>query len=257
MPNRHTDQSIDLHGGRLRVPRSRGALSGVVLVLLGAWGVLVPLIGPYVNFGYTPNKAWHLSAGRFWLEVLPGAAAFVGGLLLLLAADRISTVIGAWLAVAGGAWFVVGPTLRSLLHLGAIGGPIHKTTLGSTMETLLLFTGIGFLILLFGALAVGRLSVVSVRDVRAAQRRAYEAEAEPSQRTQTEPSGEEYATAAPANGPRPENATQPADAVATPSNTNGGVPLDQAPNAAPASGPAGAPGDPGTDELSRRDRAGT
>ena len=67
--------------------------------------------------------------------------------------------------------FVVGPTLDRLLHLGAIGVPIHKTTLGPTLETLLLFTGIGALILFLGALAVGRLGVVSVRDVKAAQRR--------------------------------------------------------------------------------------
>jgi hypothetical protein len=178
MPRNHKNDSPDLHGGRLRVPRSRGAFSGVLLVLLGGWGVLVPFIGPYLDFGYAPDKAWHLSAGRFWLEVLPGAAAFVGGLLLLIAADRIITVIGAWLAVAGGGWFVVGPTLRSLLHLGAIGVPIHKTTLGSTMETLLLFTGIGALILFLGALALGRLSVVSVRDVRAAQRRAQTGDAD-------------------------------------------------------------------------------
>ena len=96
---------------------------------------------------------------------------FVGGLLLLVAANRLVTSVGVWLAVAGGARFVVGPTLDRLLHLGAIGVPIHKTTLGSTLETLLQFTGLGALILFLGALAVGRLGVVSVRDVRAAQRR--------------------------------------------------------------------------------------
>jgi hypothetical protein len=32
--------------GILRVPRSRGVLSGLLLVLLGAWGALVPFVGP-------------------------------------------------------------------------------------------------------------------------------------------------------------------------------------------------------------------
>ena len=30
----------------LQVPRTRGAGSGVLLVLLGAWGSLIPLAGP-------------------------------------------------------------------------------------------------------------------------------------------------------------------------------------------------------------------
>ncbi len=161
----------DLHGGRMRVPRSRGAFSGGILIVLGAWGALIPLVGPYVDFGFTPDKAFHLDKGRFWLEILPGAATVLGGLLLLVAANRLVTSFGGWLAVAGGAWFLVGPTLDPLLHLGKVGTPIHTSTLGSTLERLLLFTGIGSLILFFGTLAVGRLGVVSVRDVRSAQRR--------------------------------------------------------------------------------------
>ena len=161
----------DLHGGRMRVPRSRGALSGALLIVLGIWGALIPLVGPYVNFGYTPNSGFDLTHARFWLELLPGVATAVGGLLLLVAANRLVTSFGAWLAVAGGAWFVVGPTLDRLLHLGTIGAPIRTSRLGSALATLLLFTGIGALILFLGALAVGRLAVVSVRDVRAAQRR--------------------------------------------------------------------------------------
>jgi hypothetical protein len=41
-----------------RVPRTRGALSGVLLVLLGAWGALVPFIGPYFQLAYTPGNVW-------------------------------------------------------------------------------------------------------------------------------------------------------------------------------------------------------
>src|SRR4029450_4119930 len=44
--------------GVLGGPRSRGALSGVVLVFLGAWGALIPFIGPYFQFAYTPGTVW-------------------------------------------------------------------------------------------------------------------------------------------------------------------------------------------------------
>src|SRR5260221_13832065 len=69
--------------GMLRVPRSRGAMSGVLLVLLGIWGGLIPLVGPYVNYAYTPNHAWRITSGRIWLEILPAAGALLGGLIPL------------------------------------------------------------------------------------------------------------------------------------------------------------------------------
>ena len=65
--------------GMLRVPRSRGALSGVLLVLLGAWGALVPFIGPYFHFAYTPDSGWTYTQGRLWLEILPGPARSSAG----------------------------------------------------------------------------------------------------------------------------------------------------------------------------------
>ena len=33
----------------LQVPRSRGAICGLLLVLLGVWGALIPLVGPYFH----------------------------------------------------------------------------------------------------------------------------------------------------------------------------------------------------------------
>ena len=89
--------------GLLRVPRSRGALSGVVLVVLGACGALIPFIGPWV---YTP--------ARLWLEIVPGVAAAAGGLILLGSANRAFAAFGAWLAALAGVWFIIGPTLGGL-----------------------------------------------------------------------------------------------------------------------------------------------
>ena len=59
----------------LQMRRSRGALSGVLLMLLGLWGALIPFVGPYFRYAYTPDTAWTYNTGRLWLEVLPGAAA--------------------------------------------------------------------------------------------------------------------------------------------------------------------------------------
>ena len=74
----------------LQMRRSRGAASGFLLVLLGLWGALIPFIGPYFHFAYTPDSAWTYSTARLWLEILPGAAVFLGGLLLMIATAATS-----------------------------------------------------------------------------------------------------------------------------------------------------------------------
>jgi len=58
----------------MRVPRTRGAGSGLMLILLGAWGALIPFVGPYFHFAYTPDAAWTWTWGRFFLEIVPGVA---------------------------------------------------------------------------------------------------------------------------------------------------------------------------------------
>jgi hypothetical protein len=148
-------------------------MSGVLLVIAGAWAALVPFIGPYFNLAYTPapNEAWYWTAARGWLEVLPGAAAFLGGLLLIVSASRVVTIFGGWLAAAGGAWLVVGPSLADPLNLN-LGVPDPASSTGvQALAELLFFYAIGGAILLLAGLALGRLSVRSLRDVQAAQRR--------------------------------------------------------------------------------------
>src|SRR6266536_1351377 len=53
-----SDRGVRL--SRMRVPWTRGATSGALLVILGAWAAIVPFIGPYLNFAYTPatNTTW-------------------------------------------------------------------------------------------------------------------------------------------------------------------------------------------------------
>ena len=167
-------QSIVTAGSRFRVARTRGALSGVLLVVLGAWAALVPFIGPYFDFAYTPatNQAWMWTAERGYMEVAPGAAAFVGGLILLFSTSRVMAIFGAWLGVAGGAWLIVGPQLAAYLNVD-LGQPDPASDLGvRTLESLFFFYAIGAAILFVASFALGRMSTHSVRDVRAAERRA-------------------------------------------------------------------------------------
>jgi MFS family permease len=155
----------------MRVVRSRGALSGFLLLLLGLWGALIPFVGPYFHYAYTPDSAWSWTAGRFWLELLPGIAAAVAGLMLMVTANRSVGVFAGWLASLAGAWFLVGPVLGRLWNgaEGAAGSPVGGTA-RQVWEQIGFFSGLGAVILFLGALALGRFTVTSIRDIRAAER---------------------------------------------------------------------------------------
>lgn len=157
--------------GMLRVRRSRGVLSGLLLVLLGIWGAIIPFIGPYFHYAYTPDKTWTYTTGRLWLDILPGAAAFLGGLIVLASSYRPTAHFGAWLAALSGAWFVlgglVGPTWIGMRMVP--GAPVGDAT-HRTLEQIGFYTGLGVLIVLLAAMAIGRFSVISVRDARRAER---------------------------------------------------------------------------------------
>jgi len=153
-------------GGTMYVTRSRGMLSGLLLVLLGIWGAIIPFVGPYFSYAYTPDRAWAWTWGRFWLAVLPGAAAIVGGLLLIGTTHRAVGVFAGWLASAAGAWFVVGPILSQLWggSTGSAGVPVGGTT-RQVLEQIGFFSGLGVVILFLAAQALGRFTVRSVRDI--------------------------------------------------------------------------------------------
>lgn len=159
----------------LVVPRTRGVASGLLLVLLGAWGALIPLVGPYFHYAYTPDVAWTFTTGRVWLEIVPGVATFLGGIILLASASRPMAMAGAWLAALGGAWFAVGTVLSPLwpaTRTLAAGSPVGHTTLIRQLEHLGFFTGLGVAIVFVAALALGRLTVVGIRDAALTDRRS-------------------------------------------------------------------------------------
>ncbi len=140
-----------------RLPRTTGALSGLLVILLGIWGALIPFVGPYFHYAFGSFQTWHYTSERLWLCIVPGAVAVIGGLMLLRSSHRSSGLLGGWLAVAAGAWFAVGPTLSLLWHHAGdpIGAPMGGHT-RQALEWLGYFTGLGVAIAALAAFAMGR-----------------------------------------------------------------------------------------------------
>jgi len=149
--------------GMLQMRRSRGAASGFLLVLLGLWGALIPFIGPYFHYAFTPDTAWTYSTARLWLEILPGAAVFLGGILLMIATGRHVALFGAVLAAAAGAWFTLGTILSPLWnnHVTLGGSPASSTQFMRIMEQLGFFSALGLVIMFVAAAAFGRIMSVA------------------------------------------------------------------------------------------------
>lgn len=153
--------------GMLKTPRSRGLLNGLLLMLLALWGGFIPFVGPYFDFGFGSGDAWVYNSDRLVLSILPAIAVFVGGLFLLVSANRPVAVLGSWLAALGGLWFVVGTTIAPLWNAGAgkpLGGQARQIA-----EQLSFFQGLGAVIILLAGVALGRFLVVGVREARRAE----------------------------------------------------------------------------------------
>jgi hypothetical protein len=143
--------------GPMRLPRTTGALSGVLIIILGAWGALIPFIGPYFHYAFGSYAHWHYTANRLWLDILPGVVAVIGGFMLLRSAHRSSGVIGGWMAIAAGVWFAIGPTVSLWWH--AAGNPIGAPVGGHIrqgLELLGFFYLLGVAITALAAFATGR-----------------------------------------------------------------------------------------------------
>jgi hypothetical protein len=141
----------------MRLPRTTGAVSGISVMILGAWGALIPLVGPWFHYAFGNYQAWHVTSNRIWLDIIPGAVAFIGGWMLLTSSHRTSGLFGGWLAVLAGAWFAIGPAVSLLWHKA--GNPIGAPTGGhirQAIEWLGYFTGLGALIVGLAAFAMGR-----------------------------------------------------------------------------------------------------
>ena len=154
------------NGSALAMQRSRGATSGFLLVLLGIWGAIIPFVGPYFGYAFGVTTPWFFTYDRLWLSVLPGIAVFLGGLILGPSANRASGGLGAWLALIGGIWFIVGPVVSQLFSVGGglaapIGTPAGPQVL-QVLEQLGYFYGLGALVTALAGIALGRMMTRSV-----------------------------------------------------------------------------------------------
>ncbi|MGW5054048.1 hypothetical protein [Actinokineospora sp. NPDC004072] len=160
-----------------RVPRRRGAVNGVLLVLLGLWGALIPLIGPYLGMSYGTDQPWQFTAARLLLNFLPGLLVVLGGLGLIASARSAGGVLWGWLAALGGAWFVLGQTVSSMWNGGAPAGgrPIGDSPVTRAAIELVYHLGLGTLIVFLASVALGRFTAGTGRVVANVpeQHRAY------------------------------------------------------------------------------------
>jgi len=123
----------------------------VLLMALGAWVFLAPLIGPYFSFGFDTSTRWRFSQAHWTLSLAPGIAIFCAGLLM----TRRSRAIG-WLAglvaVVAGVWLVIGPTLHPTWSSSGF-APLPGTDGKTAARWIADFYGAGALAIYLGAQA--------------------------------------------------------------------------------------------------------
>lgn len=123
-------------------------IAGVFLVLLGAFGLIIPFVGPLFDFGMGPEPAWVITMSRIVRHVIPGVAVILGGLMLFARASR---GVGITLAILGGTWLTVAPVVLGRM---AEAPPAFIDVL----RPLAYHYGTGLLITALAAFALGRMS---------------------------------------------------------------------------------------------------
>jgi len=112
------------------------ATLGVLTILFGAWGGIIPFVGPLFGFSADGSASWSWDLPHALLWVVPGAVAVLMGFLMLAQAPAVSAGIvsgGPWLVgfitVLCGAWFVMGPIVWPVLEAAGVpfhsAGPLH------------------------------------------------------------------------------------------------------------------------------------
>lgn len=143
------------------VPPAGIGVVGILAVLVGAWGGIVPFVGPTFGFSGDGSASWYWDFAHAMLWLVPGAVAVACGLAMLGLIPRALAGLGRFgslatgiVVVACGAWFVVGsvawPVLRHSVAVFAPASPIKELAyqVGYSL-------GPGVLLTMFGAFAVG------------------------------------------------------------------------------------------------------
>lgn len=149
-----------MEGDGRSVPVAGLGVLGALTLLVGAWGGIVPFIGPLIHNNADGSMSWYWSLPHALLWVAPGAAACLAGAVMLGALPRAMSGFGRLgafgagaLAALSGAWFVVGPLAWPVLQRSAgvfvPAGPLTMLTheIGYSF-------GPGLLLVLLGAMAM-------------------------------------------------------------------------------------------------------
>lgn len=94
--------------------------AGLLTLLVGAWGGIVPFVGPLFGFSGDGSGAWKWNLPHALLSLAPGAAAVIAGLLVMAAGGTLyrpgGLKLGGLVAALCGAWFVIGPVAWPVLE---------------------------------------------------------------------------------------------------------------------------------------------
>ncbi len=89
---------------------------GLLTLLVAAWGGIVPFVGPVFGFSADGSGSWTWDLSHAVLGLVPGAVGVFAGFCMLSLTGRTARLAGRTglagigiLAMAAGAWFVIGP----------------------------------------------------------------------------------------------------------------------------------------------------
>lgn len=143
------------------VPAAGLGTLGFLTLLVGAWGGIVPFVGPTFGFSADGTMAWYWNMPHALLWLAPGAAAVLAGAVMLGTLPRALAGLGRMgafgaglLAVLAGAWFVIGPEAWPVLvHSAGVFTPAHP--LRELAREVGYSFGPGVLLVAFGSMAMG------------------------------------------------------------------------------------------------------
>lgn len=132
-------------------------VAAVIVGVVGVWGALIPFVGPSFGYGMGTSQAWQWTESHLTLHLAPGLAAILGAGLLTRRRRAVQT-FGALLGLAGGAWFVIAPSLHPLWAGGMSGMSMGSSALSGALSALGYHYGTGAVITIAAAYAFGALS---------------------------------------------------------------------------------------------------
>lgn len=122
--NRSVEPGVAPAGSAARVyPLGAGGV-GFWTVLLAAWGGISVFVGPLFGYHPTSQASWDWTTQNWLLHAVPGAVGVLAGLMMLgmIGARgfgrRSGISLAAILALAAGAWFVIGPVAYGIFASG-------------------------------------------------------------------------------------------------------------------------------------------